>query len=270
MIRSFLNMNMRNLLIIIVCSGAASLSLVSCCNPVANAHSKLESDSVGKDSLVVFYNQAVRNSSYTASSKIVNDLVIIGDANPALITKTMGGDKYVMCITWKGYIVPFLDSATKQPKASIVTNPKSQIWVTVAPELKTKVKGVDSAHINMRLLQMLGLPPYATYSYFVEFWVREKDLFRPCPDKEITDNSCGLDFPADCDSLHKLWINEQRISRFFTTDTAWRFPWTELGYTYDWNPGNYKHEGCSEFVIKNNSTVYINGIYPTNEYIYRH
>ncbi len=261
--------NLKTLVSLIICSGLASLWLASCCPPVT-AHSKIEPDSVNKDSLVYYYNLAVINSAYTASSKIVNDLVVVGDANAALITKTMNGDKYVQCITWKGYIKPFLDSATNKPKESIVTKPNAQIWVTVAPQLKTKVKGIDSAHINMRLLQMLGLPPYATYSYFVEFWVREKDLFRPCPDKDITDNSCGLDFPADCDSLHKLWINEQRISRFFSTDTAWRFPWIELGYTYDWNPGNPKHEGCSEFVIKNNSTVYINGIYTTNEYIYRH
>lgn len=37
----------------------------------------------------------------------------------------------------------------------------------------------------MRLKQLLGLPPTATNSYFVKFWVRPNDLFRPCPDKEI-------------------------------------------------------------------------------------
>ena len=39
-----------------------------------------------------------------------------------------------------------------------------------------------------------------------------------------------------------------------------RFPWTRLGYTYDW--GNSTSEiGLSEFVIKNNSQVTVFKVY---------
>lgn len=114
--------------------------------------------------------------------------------------------------------------------------------------------------------QLIGLPPFSEYNFFVEFWVKPSDLFRPCPDAEINDNHCELCFPNNADSLHIEWINDTRISSYYNCELYDNYPWTQLGYTYDWNPENKSHFGLSEFVIKQNSTIFINAIYTTQEY----
>lgn len=213
--------------------------------------------------LVSQYNKAVKNSAYTADSKICNTLFAVADNNHELSYKTIKGVTYVLAVSLKGDASYF---PTKPD--SLWSTGKWDSWVTMSPELKGKVKGENPKDIDMRLKQLLGLPPGSTYSYFVEMWVQPKDLFRPCPDKEITDNSCGLCFPPNTDSTHRDWINSQRLSRFFVCDTAARYPWTELGYTYDWSPENPTHVGCSEYVIRKNSYVYVNKIYTVKEYLY--
>jgi hypothetical protein len=143
------------------------------------------------------------------------------------------------------------------------------MWVTIAPELKNKVKETKPANLDLRTEQLLGLPPLKNYyHFFFEFWVRPQDLYRPCPDNEITDNACQLAFPSGVAPEFRVWIDSQRISRFFGGDPTKRYPWTELGYTYDWSPSNPSHHGCSEFVIKRWATIYQRHFYTTSEYIY--
>lgn len=213
--------------------------------------------------LVADYNKAIRNSSYTANSKISSTLFPVADNNKQITRTKKPAGIYVLAVSWKG------DVSYYPRKADSLwgTGPWDS-WVTISPELREKMRGIDSSRIDMRLKQLLGLPPGASYGYFVEMWVQPQDLFRPCPDKEITDNSCGICFPPSADTAHIRWINEQRISRFFVCDTAARYPWTQLGYTYDWSPENPTHVGCSEYVIRKNAKVYINRIYTTNEYLY--
>lgn len=61
------------------------------------------------------------------------------------------------------------------------------IWVTLAPELQTRCSDTTfgQGDLSLRLKQLLGMPPSAEETAFVEFWVRPEDLFRPCPDPEI-------------------------------------------------------------------------------------
>jgi len=99
-----------------------------------------------------------------------------------------------------------------------------------------KIKNPDE-----RLKEMLGLPPNSVYSYFVELWVRPADLFRPCSDTETGDSVCSLCFPANADPTYVAWINKNRIDRYYQCDLYSKYPWTQLGYTYDWNYKNKLH-----------------------------
>ncbi len=239
-------------------------SFLSCCIMTATAIAQAPSPASDAN-LNYFYTQAVVNSSYTATSKISKNLVIISDENHSLTDTTINGQKYYLMVSLKG------DSSYYPPNAATIQpyNTKGwDLWVTASPELKEKVKNVDKKHINMRLKQLLGLPPAAEYKYFITFWVRAQDMFRPCPDNELTDNACGLCFPADADPAYKSWVDSQRLSRFFVCDTATRYPWTQLGYTYDWDPANKTHQGCSEFVIRKYSNTFMRHVYTINEYLY--
>ncbi len=144
-----------------------------------------------------------------------------------------------------------------------------EIWVTAVPQLQELCRTLpeDAARIA-RINQFLGLPP-ATESdngrQFVEMWVKPGDMFRPCPDPEIDDTTCGLQFPAGVSSEHKSWITNNYASSYgFWQKT--RYPWTGLGYTYDWCSQDTKHVGASEFVIHPGSVVQVTSIVNRDTY----
>ena len=206
------------------------------------------------------YKLSIINSIYPDSSEICTKLVQINDSNKTLIRKNINGEEYILVCTWK-------QNVSFYQKDTVFNTGNYPIWVTTSPELKNRIKKESPKDINLRLIQLLGLPPTAQYSYFVEFWVRPVDLFRPCPDKEITDSKCDLCFPEGTDPEHIKWINENRISRYYQCDLYYQYPWGQLGYTYDWNPKNKSHFGLSEFIIGANKTIYINRIVTTLEYL---
>ena len=206
------------------------------------------------------YKLSIINSIYPDSSEICTNLVQINDSNKTLIRKNINGEEYILVCTWK-------QNVSFYQKDTVFNTGNYPIWVTTSPELKNRIKKESPKDINLRLIQLLGLPPTAQYSYFVEFWVRPVDLFRPCPDKEITDSKCDLCFPEGTDVEHIKWINENRISRYYQCDLYYQYPWCQLGYTYDWNPKNKSHFGLSEFIIGSNKTIYINRIVTTLEYL---
>jgi len=206
------------------------------------------------------YRQSIVNSIYPDSSKIYNELVKINDDNKDIIRKSINGEEYILVSTWKQNISFY-------SKDTIFYTGSWPIWVTTSPELKKRFKSENVLDTNLRLIQLLGLPPGSQYSYFVEMWVRPKDLFRPCPDREISDSKCDLCFPEGTPQNHINWINENRISRYYGCDLYNKYPWSQLGWTYDWNPDNKSHIGLSEFIISSNRIVYINRIVTTRDYL---
>ena len=206
------------------------------------------------------YELSMINSIRPDSSKIYYDLVEVNDSNKNLIRKTINSEEYILVCTWK-------QNVSFYQKDTLFNTGNWPLWVTTAPELRERFKLESPKDTNLRLLQLLGLPPTSTYSYFVEFWVRPQDLFRPCPDSEITDGSCDLCFPEGTSQEHINWINENRISRYYQCDLYNQYPWGQLGYTYDWNPKNKSHVGLSEFIIGAGKTIYVKRIVTTQEYL---
>ncbi len=195
--------------------------------------------------------------------KVYSNLVYITPQNDNLVRKRINDEDYILVVTWKqniSYYEKYLDSG-------YYNTGDYPMWVTTAPELLQRMKKENPKDVDLRLKQLLGLPPSATYSYFVEFWVKPQDLFRPCPDKEITDTKCDLCFSENADSSYIAWVNENRISRYYECNLDQKYPWTQLGYTYDWNPKNKSHIGLSEFVINTNKNIVVKAIYSTEEYL---
>lgn len=217
-------------------------------------------DSLSQSAL---YQEAISDAMSPDSSKICYELAPINKQNNNLIWKTINGEDYLLVVTWKqkvDYYKPYLDSA-------FYNTGLYPIWITTAPELIKRMNKEKVIEVDLRLKQLLGLPPTSVYSYFVEFWVKPDDLFRPCPDKEISDMNCNLCFPQNTDSIHIEWINSNRIDRYYSCELFNKYPWTQLGYTYDWSPNNNSHVGLSEFVIGANKKIVVNAIYTTKEYL---
>jgi hypothetical protein len=111
-------------------------------------------------------------------------------------------------------------------------------------------------------------------------YVSPANLFRPSADPEITDHESEISFPADgyrkfddtilvysempCDTRYcnsctssgkcgmtsyKNWYTNRRTYIYSQTPVSSPYPWTALGYTYDWGNPTPPHFGVSEFVV---------------------
>ena len=209
------------------------------------------------DGFEKLYQSAVANAIYPDQSKISKNLTAITKTNPQLIWKKIDNEDYLLVVSWQS-------DTTYYTRQGFYNTGNHIIWVTAVPELKNIcTRNVDS---DIRLMQRFGLPPDANKKFFVEFWVKPADLFRPCPDNEITDKECQLCFPSNTDSTYISWFNGNRISSYYNCNLYNTYPWTQLGYTYDWNPGNPSHVGLSEFIIGKNKNILINNYYKTADY----
>lgn len=211
------------------------------------------------------YVEAVADAAKPEPWEVTNNLIPITADNSNLVWKTVDGERYLLVASWKGDTTYYFnDSITGKYNTG-----KYPIWVTAAPELQqkcTEPKFGKREGLDLRLKQLFGMPPDVEKGFFVTFWVKPSDLFRPCPDGEVGDRTCGIAFPEHVDDGHKAWVNDQRIASYYNAEWNSNYPWTELGYTYDWNPRNKTHIGLSEFIIATNSDVVVGRIYSTAEY----
>ncbi len=224
------------------------------------------------------YDAAVTDASVALPSKISHNLTPITTQNPNLVWENGVAGSRLLVVTW-------MDDAGKYYKCTVsggcsgntscleggeCPTYKYDSWVTLVPEIRNFF--TVTAPEPLRIAQLLGLPPQAAsagdpkeYKYMMELWVAPKDLFRPCPDTEISDSACEIDFPLDAFRSLDLsnmvrvtagpnygvfmsypdWFDNQR--RYSYTIGSNPYPWTRLGYTYDWGGSN--HVGLSEFVV---------------------
>jgi hypothetical protein len=133
-------------------------------------------------------------------------------------------------------------------------------WVTVVPEIQDRCASwhLSGASLDLRLRQLLGLPPAWASDRVSELTVSCADIFRPCPDPDTTDGACEREFPPHVTDAHRAWFETQRRAAFDTTPA---FPWTALGYTFDWSsndrsPANGEGIiGLSEYVVRRGAHV---------------
>jgi hypothetical protein len=152
------------------------------------------------------------------------------------------------------------------------------VWVTAVPEVQQKCRKFTDSDLQLRLRELLGLQPSASIGSFVTMTVRADQIFRPAPNPITTteslcdhpekDNTCGAMFPDWVSAEHKNWIANKMLSSYLVAqehDGALSYPWTRLGYTYDWKPGADKY-GASEYVIRPGAIVTVTGSQPYANY----
>lgn len=212
------------------------------------------------------YTKALNDAAQPSASKISNTLTKISPDALSLKWKTINGEKYVLVSSWKADAKYYKND----PNTGVYNTGKYPIWVTVAPDLQNWLAAQKKvADPEKRLKQLLGLPPNADKKIFVEFWVRPQDLIRPCIDTEVNDSACDLYLknPADANADNLLWLLEQAHQSFADSTLYNRYPFTQLGYTYDWNPRNKSHIGLSEFVIGKNKNIVVGEVFATADYL---
>jgi hypothetical protein len=202
------------------------------------------------------YEKAIEDAMIAKPSEISTNLTPVTENNSNLIWQGEGDNASVLMVTWTKYVSSY-------PTGENVTLTWGDTWVTAAPQIQLFFHNQANSDVNytLRTAELLGMPANTTNTYFVELWVHPQSLFRPTPDNEIDDSTVGLTFPANATAEYKAWFNSNIINSYYPM----KYPWSRLGYTYDW--GSTNHVGLSEFILKQNSTITVKSVTPTVEYL---
>ena len=226
-----------------------SLALCACSSPSIPDSAELQQ----------MYRNAVKDAETAEPGEISTNLTAIVSYNDKLTWQAETGRVLVVTWTsWNGYDGLVGNSTVLQ----------REVWVTAAPELQNFCRKCcsDNASLTLRLEQLQGLPPNNSKTRMIEMWVSPDDLFRPSADPEISDREAGIEFPTSSEFVK---VNQSHIDWYNTLKNASYdengYPWTRLGYTYDW--GNPQSEvGLSEFVVRQGATVGIKSVSTTAKY----
>ncbi|MBS1226875.1 MAG: hypothetical protein H6R17_152 [Proteobacteria bacterium] len=170
-----------------------------------------------------------------------------------------------------------LPSCSKDALPCVVTLGDRPLWVTLSGEVQVlcrrwKLRGEQ---LQRRLDQLLGMPvdPPSQYreAVFVEFRVARQNLARPCLGVDASDPArpvCTLDAQPTTPATLRALVGRQMAESYVVDRLgAPGYPFTRLGYTYDWAPtARADHYGASEFIVTPTSTVEAVAVVSTDDY----
>ena len=206
--------------------------------------------------------------------------LVADQALSAITTQDQNPEGYVPMLAWKNS--RDADQFYASVGALDTFSSSYLTWVTKKSEMMQRGKALNLARYSgerlaLRMEQLLGLAPQPekdSSRVFIEIWVKESDLFRPCRDPEISDPSCSLHFPLGAyagtspayDTVYQELIKNNERKEPSSDEPSYWAPWTRMGYTYDWHPRNRSHVGMSEYIIRQGSIVWIKGKTPTESW----
>ena len=204
--------------------------------------------------LAILYSNAMVNASNVTASKIYTELTPITENNANLVWRINPdtGAREVL-------VVSFMKSsiASNYHVGQYSVMKYGDSWVTLVPDVKQVCKAYTGANLLLRRKQVLGLPLTSLNDSIVEFFVDPVYLLRPSRDPEITDQESEVAFrthtpyAAMVTTNYQGWFQRTIDSRNYgMTNGVWNaWPWTQLGYTYDWSKTDGYIVGLSEYVI---------------------
>ena len=162
---------------------------------------------------------------------------------------------------------------TDRGKPAIPT--ERPIWVSLPDQLQTFCRGKPDPLLAMQ--QALGLPPEAAPAkpgrawQVVTFTVPRTALFRPCPGgTDVGTRQCAADLAAEAFGatsanaldtgttrflLNQLWTSHRIGFRDKNGAPEWGYPFTGMGWTYNWDPEAASPVGVSEFIVRKNTAA---------------
>ena len=190
------------------------------------------------------------------------------NASPALVT--FPGDQELTFATWirANQAARYKDTAPQD------------IWVTAEPQLQEFCRKFSADHDNdpdqltLRLEQRLGLPPGNGKTTFLRIRLPHPaaaGIFRPCANPSPAVANCPATPPDEkANPAHATWIYRQYYFAFSAPQPS-LYPWTALGYTFDWAPaepgaGEFHRVGESEFVIPQGAPIQVIDAVATADY----
>ena len=197
---------------------------------------------------------AARSAPDGAYQAAIRDAAVFNASRVYPLRAVPPGASTVDVVTWTAY-----PDSYRQPT---VTLGFGDVWVTLEPEVRERCRTFDAAMRAERLHQLLGLPNSPESRMFVSLRVNVADMFRPCADADVFTTSCAAQPATAASTEHLAWMARQS---FTAAQVPGGYPWTRLGYTYDWSPNARQRYGASEYVVRRNAVVQVIGVPHTAE-----
>ena len=182
----------------------------------------------------------------------VYELVCLVDGDENVIWDQEGR---VLLVTWHDYQAECEAGDTMDPSLG-------DIWATSLGEMISWYEDNSSSvdDWELRFSQLLGVHADEGYTRFTAFWISTDVVLRPAYVKDPTAQMIN-DYSAVGQGQYREWFDENIIWSYFESD----YPWTRLGYTYDWSgDGDY---GLTEFLVPAGSGGEIEFTYTTEEFV---
>jgi hypothetical protein len=205
-----------------------------------------------------FYKQCRKLTDISKENKLIKDTII-------------NGLRYVLMLAWKSKNFERYIKKNENPLPVFISDNeffKYPLFLTTKYDIEqfcinNNLTSLNETQIQVRLMELLGLPPNSTNDMFVEFWVYENDVFRPSIDSSL--KSTLLLAKLSADYIRKFAAFSK--NSYEAGNLLNQYPFTGLGYTWDYNPSSVDHFGVSEFVLKESKTAFIRRKMSTEEYL---
>ena len=200
-----------------------------------------DSSAESEDDLRILFDQAVEDAMIAEDGEIL-PVVSLDEGEPYAVYNEEGR---VLLYTFHKY-------PDSYPDGTDVKLEWGNVWTFTGGELEDwyqeNKEGVTDWQTRMK--ELLGLTPDNESNYVTAMWVKPEDVFRPAYISDIGTVEMTDSFSEDVDADYKAWFDANIISSYYDGE----YPWTRLGYTYDW-ADNGQAYGLSEFIVKQDSDV---------------
>ena len=205
------------------------------------------------------YSNAISNSVSVSESEIKN-LVTLTKNDKNVI---WNDDEKVLLMTFHRFPESY--------KAGSEITIKWESWLVSPLEFINRYEyfSKNTTDWTLRIKQILGMPEESKNTHITFLWCSSKDCYRPAYSTDATKNEMSLTLKKDLPEEYKTWFetNEKNSYKYDEEKSIWEgYPWTRLGYTYDWKYTK-KTYGLSEFMLKKEAVVKVESTKTIPEFI---
>ena len=194
---------------------------------------------------------AMADAVFSEDSEVM-ELVCLTKDDPQVIWDEDG--ERVLLVTWHDYDEPCNPGDTLAHQ---------DIWATSLGEMTDWYleNGSRVTDWNLRFSQLLGMPDNCGCTRFSAFWISPSEVIRPA---YVTDVTAQMEngYSQISDNAYLDWFNANILYSYFESE----YPWTRLGYTYDWSGGDSEY-GLTEFLIADGLEAEIAFTYSTEDFV---
>lgn len=200
------------------------------------------------------YETAVKDAVFAEESEI-EPLVSLTKEDELVTWDDKG--RVLLC-TWHKY-------PDSYPQGETVKLEWGTVWTFTDKEIAKYADELEkSQDRDLRLQQIIGLSPDSEYSTFTGLWVNPDDVHRPAYQTDPMKGDMAVEVAEDMDEDFKNWFDDNILDSYFYG----AYPWTRLGYTYDW-ADNGKEYGLTEFLVDKDAEAEVAFTETTDEFVKR-